>query len=328
MANFLSELEIMAVNARTADRSEEIQQVDIHRWQKLFELSAQEAHKQIVQYRNDIGRSRVSEDLWDLVREEKEALGFDRESYEFSLYHAKARKATASFAPTNQQQRQTVYVLKLEVPLDTAEKVQAAASLLAPPEVTEGTGETGNATFCTVDGCTRRKIIDWIALHYPNFRPTIVRLSKSPKNLGSISIAPALGIEGTMLPHKRAEHADFVPMPTQDQYPVWYFFYGNLARPEELQQRLGLKTPPVYVPARVRGGKIMSWRGQYRALVDAEHDVLTYGSAFLVVSREHEDSLRFYETEKYEVVRCEIEMDGRVEKGLVFRFAGSADELG
>lgn len=261
-----------------------------------------------------------------ISQKRQETLGFDRESYEFSLQHEMVRR-TPSLISRPEQRRRTTYLLKLEAPLESAEKVQEAASLLLLPKTSKGTGETGDVTFCTVDSCTRQKPVNWIAQHCPTFRPTMVRLSKSAKELSSISMAPLLGKEGTIMPHQRADDPAFVPTPMQDQYPVWYFFYGNLAQPNELQQRLNLDGPPEYVPARVRGGKLLSWRGQYRALVDAEADISTQGSAFSVDSREHEDILRFYETEKYEVVRCEIEMEHSVERGLVFRFAGSDDEL-
>jgi len=53
------------------------------------------------------------------------------------------------------------------------------------------------------------------------------------------------------------------------------------------------------------------------------------GSAFLVRSREQEDALRFYETDKYEVVRCCIFTTGHgVFMGLTFPFDGVPEDLG
>ncbi|KAJ0336185.1 hypothetical protein COL922a_008281 [Colletotrichum nupharicola] len=50
--------------------------------------------------------------------------------------------------------------------------------------------------------------------------------------------------------------------------------------------------------------------------------------AFLVKDKEVEKTLRTYETDKYEVTRCLIEMAdfGEEVRGLTFRFAGEADE--
>ncbi|KAF9741609.1 hypothetical protein PMIN01_01148 [Paraphaeosphaeria minitans] len=62
--------------------------------------------------------------------------------------------------------------------------------------------------------------------------------------------------------------------------------------------------------------------GLYPALVDGEEGDIVRGWAYLVESREHEDRLRFYETNKYEVVRCEIWIEGSRISGLAFRFCG------
>jgi hypothetical protein len=48
------------------------------------------------------------------------------------------------------------------------------------------------------------------------------------------------------------------------------------------------------------------------------------GFAYLVRSAEEEEALRYYETDKYSVVRCEIEFveGGEITKGLTFKFVG------
>lgn len=49
------------------------------------------------------------------------------------------------------------------------------------------------------------------------------------------------------------------------------------------------------------------------------------GKAFLIVYRNQEEAHQVHDTDKYELVRCEItvEMDGvRIVKGLTFRFLG------
>jgi Gamma-glutamyl cyclotransferase, AIG2-like len=144
--------------------------------------------------------------------------------------------------------------------------------------------------------------------------------------------------------------------PAQDEYPVWYFSYGTLAQPQilarllelpesESRDELGLR------PASVGGGVLKTWGGRYRALVDAPapssypcaggveaegETGVVGGSAYRVMSREHEEVLRYYETERYEVVRCQIRMGdkgidgkGRGEgvQGLTFRFAGDGGDL-
>ncbi|KAK5240470.1 hypothetical protein LTR40_011694 [Exophiala xenobiotica] len=122
------------------------------------------------------------------------------------------------------------------------------------------------------------------------------------------------------LPQHRSDDTTFEPAPLPDQYPVWYFFYGTLADPDVLSQHLNLETAPSYIPAHVVGGQIRT------ALVDAPGTEV-YGSAFLVESRDQEDALRIYETDKYEVVRCHITMQTGVVCGLTFRFDGAESEL-
>ena len=141
---------------------------------------------------------------------------------------------------------------------------------------------------------------------------------------------PTLGVD-TTLPQYRADSVDAKFVPTQNQYPVWYFFYGNLAIPDILSRRLGLSEKPVFTPATVMGGVIKKWRDQYNALLDSDGAETTCanGWAYLVETEEHEEALRFYETENYEIVRCTISMEGRPDavKGLTFKFVGPSEHL-
>lgn len=85
----------------------------------------------------------------------------------------------------------------------------------------------------------------------------------------------------------------------------------------------------VYKPARVRGGLLKVWGNKYKALVDApsrmDHNkAIVDGYAFTVENSMQDDALCGYETDKYEVVRCAIELpeECQVVKGLTFRFVG------
>ena len=79
---------------------------------------------------------------------------------------------------------------------------------------------------------------------------------------------PTLNVD-TTLPQYRADSVDAKFVPTRNQYPVWYFFYGNLAVPDILSRRLGLSEKPVFTPATVTGGVIKKWRGKHNALLDS-----------------------------------------------------------
>ena len=75
-------------------------------------------------------------------------------------------------------------------------------------------------------------------------------------------------------------------------------------------------------PACVTGGRIKTWAGKYKALVDDDSASASacIGWAYEVQCPEHEEALRIYETERYQVVRCTIEMWEQSVGGLTFRF--------
>ncbi|KAI9735667.1 MAG: hypothetical protein M1834_001683 [Cirrosporium novae-zelandiae] len=115
--------------------------------------------------------------------------------------------------------------------------------------------------------------------------------------------------------------------PAQGQYPIWYFFYGTLTSSSILSQKLSLPEDetPVLLPAFVTGGKLGTWAGKYKALVDAPSDACVYGSAYKVMSKEHEETLQTYETDNYEVVQCTIFIGDKIIQGCTFRFVGVLD---
>ena len=197
---------------------------------------------------------------------------------------------------------------------------------MEPPQPVEAASETGDAVFCTISGAIKLAIENWVSEQKSTFKPTFVRPSKAKKDLAEDSIHLTLGKEST-LPHHRFHHSpclDPSQVP-QNEYPVWYFFYGTLADPSILTRLLSLpeEGPPKLVPAVISRGSVRMWAGKYKALVDGESTDLVHGSAYKVTSQAHEDSLLVYETENYEVVRCCITMEDLKVQGLTFRFAGS-----
>ncbi|EXJ94209.1 hypothetical protein A1O1_02602 [Capronia coronata CBS 617.96] len=314
--DLLAELESMAMNAAEEDN---ISNVDRERSQKLFGFTHSEALSALERYRRDVSRIRVANELWVAVKSEKQAEGHDRESYEYSLMRPQKRDSCREYDERGR------FILQLAGPLTTPEIIQNAAALNKIPTLSEGVGEDGPARFCEIDGAAKRRLLSWVAKHHCGFQPTIIRLSKAKKELCTHTPAPMLG-RNCALPQYRADHADFEPVPSPDQYPVWYFFYGTLADPDVISQHLGLGKTPNYVPAHVTGGRIRTWAGKYKALVEAP-GVFVFGSAFLVESRAYEDALRFYETDKYEVVRCQITTQNGVMDGLTFRFDGTERDL-
>ncbi|PWY70926.1 hypothetical protein BO70DRAFT_343107 [Aspergillus heteromorphus CBS 117.55] len=230
--------------------------------------------------------------------------------------------------PITARDRNATYLVKLEGPLDSPTTVQRLSRSPTVPTLKEGIGETGPARFCSITGAMKFALQSSSSLSVTGFTPTFIRVNLSPKRLSGYSTAPSLGgdVDPT-LPQNRAIDANEVFLPMQDEYPVWYFFYGTLAVPEILARTLGLDDMPVLTRARTKGGVIRSWGCKYTALVDGPASAVVDGWAFRVDSEEVEEALRAYETDYYEVVRCEICLvdGGEVVKGLVFRFVGDVD---
>ncbi|KAI1429833.1 hypothetical protein F5Y12DRAFT_709836 [Xylaria sp. FL1777] len=312
----LNELGLLAhVAAHQSEQPDEPDHNDIKRWQLLFGLSYSKAFQEIQDHRSDLSRPRVSESHWEIVRAEKEAQGFNKEAYEYSGTFRVPRISTIQATAHNQN-----YLLKFEGPIDTVEVVKMASQLKQDPPVYYGTDDDDKpAAFCKVDMAARNSILAYLSHNESRFQPTFIPYSIAAKELSTISAYPTLGIDATMPQNRPSLEYNKRLIPSQNQYPVWYFFYGTLADPAVLGRLLGVK--PSYEDATVHGGILTTWGGKYKALIDSPGGVV-HGSAFLVQNQAQEEILRCYETEKYEVVRCELKIGISNVKGLTFRFVG------
>lgn len=264
----------------------------------------------------------MSDTLWDLVREQKEQEGHNRESYEHEIELERVRKSKTEFIKPSAKVDNGRYLIKIDGPV-TAELLQTLYGHTQALKIEKGSGDDGDATFCIISAAIKFALLKRISRI--NFRPTIVRLAEpAAKNLSSTSRYPTLGLD-TTFPQNRPSHADEEFLPAQDQYPVWHFFYGTLADPAVLSHHLGLANEPVLFLAFLRGGILKTWAGKYRALIDGTESSVVAGHAFEVQSKDQEDALRAYETSKYEVVRCVIEIGRRRIPGCTFRFVGEVD---
>ena len=256
-----------------------------------------------------------------------EAQGYSREAYEHMLKIS--GRSTASHDPRaitdiSTSQASTTYLILLKDVLNTPEKIQSIAKLSEPPEAVQASSETEDSVFCRIDGGIKQAIENWLSQQKSTFRPTFVRLSKAKKELAATSIHPTLGLEST-LPQHRPTLLQVSCLPRQDEFPVWYFFYGTLADSFFLARLLLLPEleHPFLVPATISKGIVKTWQHKYNALVDGASTDYVHGSAYKVTTKEREEALLLYETEKYEVVRCSIMMENGTVEGLTFRFAGS-----
>ncbi|KAI1206583.1 uncharacterized protein F4807DRAFT_463529 [Annulohypoxylon truncatum] len=324
--DFLDELESMAqVAIQQPYESDEPDTDDIERWQSLFGYTYSQAAQKIQEHRSDLSRVLVTESHWEIVRAEKEAQGYDKEAYEHSCSLTTRINPSASQKVSTKATKPSIYLLKLEGPLSHVAQVKSAAELKESPTKLSGTDDSGESTaFCKINAEDKEKILDYLSRQGSRFQPTFIRYSKAEKDLSAVSAYPSLGIDTTMPQHRPVSMDDPKLSPAPNQYPVWYFFYGTLADPTVIKRLVGCE--PCYRPASVTHGVLKTWGGKYKALVDAFDDrAEVQGHAFLVHNHEQEDCLQLYETDKYDVVRCEIQMGDEKVKGLTFRFIGDVD---
>lgn len=84
--DFLNELENLASKAireySSGDSNEDPSNETIARWQQLFDYSYTKVCDAIKEHKKDVSRISVSDEHWQMIQEEQEALGYDREAYE------------------------------------------------------------------------------------------------------------------------------------------------------------------------------------------------------------------------------------------------------
>lgn len=309
----------------------------------MFAYSYSEAVEQIKNQKSAYFRYRIPNDHWDLARSQEEAQGFSREAYEHwikrggqkTLFHGEEKSKETSVS-----RAESSYLILLEGILSNPKRIQVAANLSEPPQAIQAASETRDAVFCRIDGNSKQSIENWLSQQKCTFKPTFIRLSKAKKDLSANSIYPTLGLESTLPQHRLSSSLNFdttLPQhrgssshtafsPQQDEYPVWYFFYGTLADTVLLTRILSLleAEPPILIPASISGG-LIKWYGKHKALVDGVSTGYVHGSAYEVASKEQEEALLLYETEKYEVTRCSITMANQQFKGSHFDLPGLCD---
>lgn len=262
--------------------------------------------QEIKSWRGDIGRQTITQEAWEAVADTMLLNGFDKESYEYSIARAKQPSKKITFTVNSPD----TYLVQIErgkagnVSLDMMRQIDAK------PKLRVGTDEDGNPVqFCHIDGDSRGRLTEICSSHGMPC-PTFLRISIAAKELANDSKYPTLGIDST-LPQHRLDSTNAPPYPLQNDFPVWYFFYGTLTDRAILSSAMGRQDAEDVVlnSARVFGARLTSWGGKYKALVEADAGEKVDGRAYLVRSKQEEESLRIYETGKYQVSRCQIEME-------------------
>ena len=109
-----------------------------------------------------VTRQRLTDDHWALIKDEKEALGYDREAYEHSLQLPSVFKGQSASIATAGEDGEMMLLFRLGGLLGSPEKVQEVAGLEEPPAVMDGMSEMGVVKFCAVDKEAQKKLEDWL----------------------------------------------------------------------------------------------------------------------------------------------------------------------
>ncbi|TVY60538.1 hypothetical protein Focb16_v003711 [Fusarium oxysporum f. sp. cubense] len=212
------------------------------------------------------------------------------------------------------------FLLKLEGPLDTTEALAQAAGISSPNgcaiSATDSSGKVGS--FFKINAINKTTIEAYLRAKasLTTFVPTFIPCKQARKSLSPHSRHPTLGIE-TTLPHRRLEHLHDEPRPAQNEYPVWYFVYGDLAEGDVLFDLLGCGRHSRN--SQVVGG-ILKRRGEDWVLLNDPNGIRCMPwLALLVETKGQEDMLRVYQTDTYEALRCTIGVWGEATvAGLTF----------
>lgn len=325
---FLSACEDLAANITAFDAANSynshISEEDILRWQNLFTLSREEATSAIKEWRSCLNPNSFSDEAWATIQEPKSQEGHTKESYEWSIsQQASAKPLQTQNNNLSIDSHNKMTLLKLDkATFSTASQIQALADLDRVPLTLSGTDDDNKPVrFCLLDSRENALVTRALSSLTLLEEPTRIPVSIAEKNLSRHSVHPFLGID-TTLPHYRPTQEEYVRcLPSQDQFPVWYFFYGTLGEPFMLDRVLGYEQEiDCLKKASVRGGRLSTWGGKYKAMVD-EPGGQVDGWAYLVKTEEDEQALRVYETANYEVVRCLIKIEnGQEVRGLTFRY--------
>lgn len=180
---FQQELEALAGNAyvappESADFKQEPIATTIDRWQRLFNMTGDDAVDRIMEHRNNLIKTRISDDYWETVSLEKESQGYDREAYEYELdLQKRAALLPNTTAPTQTDTGTKLdYLVELKGPLQDREKVQAAAGLDTLPPVYYGSSveDSRSVQLCRIDAKAKAVLLNWASAEAGGFEPTIL----------------------------------------------------------------------------------------------------------------------------------------------------------
>ena len=114
-----------------------------------------------------VTRDRITDEHWSLVKDAKEALGHDRETYEHSLRLSQVFQAKTALVPkTGGEEGEMAFMLRLGGLLDSTVTVKEVAELEEAPVVMRGKRDRDRGRgqllrFCEVDTEAMKRIEAW-----------------------------------------------------------------------------------------------------------------------------------------------------------------------
>ncbi|KAM0445976.1 hypothetical protein ACHAPV_009795 [Trichoderma viride] len=135
--DLLAAYEELAANVAAFDVNDDdshiyISDSALEMWQIFFGFSPGSAFNAIKAWRADFTRLAISEEAWLLVREAKMAEGYNKESYEFSLWRAQMilKVSRASIDSLDAKDEESKYLLQLKCDPSSLAEYQGLMSSL------------------------------------------------------------------------------------------------------------------------------------------------------------------------------------------------------
>lgn len=133
--DFMNELNRLADNAESLQRSPAPTTAELERWKDLFSYTDSEASLIIRMQLADITQDRVPDAHWELIREDVEAAGHSRLSWEHLLQMKDTMKANSTTLIDSKGKRWIL--LRMVGFLRDAEKVKEITGMEEDPKITE-----------------------------------------------------------------------------------------------------------------------------------------------------------------------------------------------
>lgn len=181
------ELESLASNAYNPDNETapaEPISTTLTRWSKLLNIPPDSAIDLIMSHRNNLTRTRISNSHWSSIRAASEALGYDREAYEYELELQKRKANVTNLLPVDEDvesRNRMTFLVEVSGLLSSVEAIRKAAGLDEMPETVEGWSveEEREVEMCVVGSKEKKAILRWAAEEGGGFEPTILVNPKS-----------------------------------------------------------------------------------------------------------------------------------------------------